>query len=366
MALKRIMTLALGLWICGHPVAADSNRKAEFKARYAEAMDLKAAAPMQSVARLRALSDDGYARATERLGYFYLKGIGVDQDTDAAIALYAQAVAAGRSKAMVSLGKAYLADGAYQDAIDTLQAAAQAGDTRAEATLAWAHATSRLGPLSDPVRGLADLRRLAQSDVRDAQLLLLAGLVKQPRSPANVDPVIDRLHERHAEGDAKAAEALLRYYRQRGHERGDLATRAALLETPGIRAKVRVEESLWLARARQPHRFWSISETLVQDAPDDVFARALVVTAKINKNAYVRILQEELRAQGYRTGRPSAYMNRPLIRSINQFCRDNGIDGACKAGPLKSSTIKAMAAKIAEDREALGKSALALGDPAGD
>lgn len=90
----------------------------------------------------------------------------------------------------------------------------------------------------------------------------------------------------------------------------------------------------------------------MQSAPPDVYARALSVAARINRNAYVRIVQKELRAQGYAVGRSSPYMNRPLIRAINRFCRDTGIVDDCRMGPLKSVTIKAVAGKLAELRQA--------------
>ncbi|MEM6955078.1 MAG: hypothetical protein AAF645_05295, partial [Myxococcota bacterium] len=65
------------------------------------------------------------------------------------------------------------------------------------------------------------------------------------------------------------------------------------------------------ASEREPGTFWTASERLVRDAPNTVFARALVVSSKINKNSFVRIVQSELRDLGYPVGKPSPYMNAP-------------------------------------------------------
>lgn len=339
-----LMTTFLGA-ASGPALAGDT-----FKQRYAAAMALQADAPDQAAAELRVLAEAGYARASERLAYASFKGLGVPRDVDAAIGYYLQAIEAGRMSARVSLGKVYLGNAQPREARDMLRQAARDGDMRAGATLAWAHASGRLGELSQKARGLATLRDLAARDQRDAQMFMLDVLARRPEIAAQSDAVINRLHERYETGDAKAAEALLRYYRMRGHPRGTLEMRAELLQAPKIRDKIRIEEGLYLARDRQPGRFWPLSEELVRTAPKDVFARALAVSARINKNAYVRIVQQELRALGYRVGRPSPYLNAPLVRAINRFCRDTGIAETCAAGPLKSQTVKAVGAMLAEKR----------------
>ncbi|MEO1733530.1 MAG: hypothetical protein AAFR45_07870 [Pseudomonadota bacterium] len=321
------------------------------KERYTEAMAHQATAPELTVAGLQALADEGYARAMDRLAYMTFKGIGTAQETDVAIALYLQAFAAGRTSSLVSLGKVYLTIGEHQSARDTLREASDAGHIKAEAVLAWAHSTGRLGPLSKPETGFDALVTLASADARDAQMYLLDAATKINRTPPNLVAVLDRLHALQDAGDSKAAEALARFYRMNDHPRGTLATRAELLNTTGIRNKVRVEEGLYLARDRQPKQFWTASEQLVESAAPDVYARGLFVAARINKNAYVRIVQKELAALGYAVGPASPYMNRPLIRSLNQFCRDHDIYESCRRGPLKSSAIKAVAVKLAEVRQ---------------
>jgi tetratricopeptide (TPR) repeat protein len=320
------------------------------KQRFAAAMTLHATDPQQSITALKTLSQEGYARASDRLGYFSLKGLGVAQDTEAAITYYKQAIANGRDASLMSLGKVYMSDGQYRQALDTLTQASEAGHLKADAVLAWAHATGRLGPLSLQATGFDRLVVLSGTGLREAEMYLLDAAVRLHRRPANLNQVLGALHSRHAAGDTKAAEALLRYYRAQRHPRGTLKMRQTLLRTEGLRDKIRVEEGLYLARDANPARFWLLSEDLVASAPADVYARALSVTARINKNAYVRILQDELRQLGYPVGRASPYMNAPLIRAVNRFCRDSGVAAACTAGPLKSATIKAVAAELATRR----------------
>ncbi|MEM1078147.1 MAG: SEL1-like repeat protein [Pseudomonadota bacterium] len=343
-----LLAISLCAGLAGGGALAETGATLKaLKARYSEAMALRTEAPVEAVAAMTALAEAGYPRAIDRLAYFHSKGQGVPQDLVRARALYAQAVAAGYDRSLIPLGKIALSLGEVELAQESLERAVAAGLEKAAPVLAWAHATERLGAGSDPARGLADLRVLAALDSRDAQVFLLAGLLKQPDAPGAKAKVLAQLETRAVDGDAKAAEGLLRYYRLRGLGSETTQTRAALLETPGIRAKIRVEEGLYLAVERQPERFWLTSEDLLRDAPNPVFARALAVTSKLNKNAYIRILQAELTALGYRTGRPSPYLNAPLIRAVNQFCRDTGITESCRLGPLKSVTIKAVAAELA-------------------
>lgn len=332
--------------------AAGANETKPPKERYRQAMHVLDSDARGAMTDLTALCSEGYARACDRAGYLTFKGIGAAQDTGAALAFYQKAIDAGRTGSLVSMGKVLLTSGAHQKAIEALTQAAAAGHEKADATLAWAHATKRLGDLSDATLGVPVLRKMAQSKQRDAELYLLDALSRAKDKRTQVDHVLDNLQARWTDGDSKAAEALLRYYRMVGHKNGTLELRAALLETPGLRDKIRVEEALYLSSVRKPGSFWTDSEQLVGGAPDEVFARALVVSAKINKNAYVRIVQKELRTLGYPVGRASPYMNRPLIRSINAFCRDAGQSAICRAGPLKSATIKAVASHLAEIRAA--------------
>ncbi|WP_147113975.1 tetratricopeptide repeat protein [Tateyamaria sp. syn59] len=345
-------TLGL-LLVCaqiGSAALAGTGAEPSHKELYAAVMLSVGAAPKEAFADLRALSDAGYARATDRLAYFHLKGIGTDADAEAAIALYQQAVEMGRNKSLVSLGKAHLSVGAFAEARETFERAAATGSDRATATLAWAHATGQLGAQSQRRDGWDTLNSLAKTDARHAQLLLLDALRREVRQSGDADWLIEQLVKRAANDDPKAAEVLLQYFWRHKNPSGTLELRQRLLSVPGIRAKVFNEEQLRLAHLTQAPRFWTVSEEMVGGLPSDQFAGAMVVTFKLNKNAYVRILQKELRHLGYSVGRKSPYMNGPLIRATRAFCKDRRIGGECRYGPLKSTTVKAVSRELARIR----------------
>ena len=133
------------------------------------------------------------------------------------------------------------------------------------------------------------------------------------------------------------------------------------MEHPAIRSKVVAEERLYLARGRRsPNASGSLSEEIVEGTEGNAYARALIATSKINKNAYVRILQEELRGIGYDPGRSSGYLTRPTIRAVNSFCRDFDLESACIHGPAKAIAIKAVSTELARVR-AMRREGISLG-----
>lgn len=320
------------------------------KVRYAQAMEVIEADREAGLAMLQVLAEAGYARAFDRLGYFYFTGRGGPQELDAAIAHYDKAIALGHRRSLLALGKTLLKRGDYVGADRVFLQAVSEGVPKAEITHAWAHATGRLGAGSRADAGLEALRRAAAAGSEDAQRFLLAALIAQPTAAAVRGEDFARIQARAAQGNTRDAEALLRYYRLRGHPSGTVSARQTLLRTPGLRAKIATEEALHLAVRTDARRFWLVSEAIVARAPTDVFARALVVTARLNRNAYLRILQSELEALGYETGRRTAYLHGDLIAAFNRFCRDQDIATRCAAGPLKSATIKVAALELARLR----------------
>lgn len=343
----RIVLWAFLASICSLAMAKDT---AGMNQRFGGAMELIETDRETGLAMLQDLADEGHARALDRFGYFYFTGKGVPQDLDASVELYGKAIASGHRRSLLSLGKVHLKRGDYAAAERVFLQAVSEGIPKADITHAWAHATGRFGAISRADAGLEVLRRAATAGSEDAQRLLLAALIAQPGAAPMPGEDFARLQARAAQGSAKDAEALLRYYRLRGHPSGTVEARQRLLHTPGLRAKIATEEALHLAVRTDAPRFWPVSEAIVARAPNDVFARALVVTARLSRNAYLRILQRELEALGYETGRRTAFLHGDLIAAINRFCRDSGVAARCAAGPLKSSTIKVIAPELAKSR----------------
>lgn len=340
-----VFTLFAVLAMSGAALSAAADDRRD---RLIAALDLSTTDPDAGFAALKALADTGYARALERLGAFHLRGTGTPRDADAAIDAYRQAVAAGYDRALVPLGRALARAGRADAALDALTRAVDADVPGAALALANAHATSALGALSRPGAGWNDLVALAGTGDTRAQITLLQAALRIGRDVPDRAAVLARLTVHADAGNGRAAETLLAYYRRTGRSpRAHLPERLRLLDHPGLRARIRAEEQLHIAAANQARQFWRVSSKIVQAQSGPAFERALVVTAQLNKNAYVFALQRELPPLGYPAGRVSGVLTRPTLNAILRFCRDRGIAPTCRQGPLKSVAVKAIAAELA-------------------
>lgn len=333
------------------PLSAYASETLTLKQRYDAAIDVVATDPEAGVQEMNLVAEEGYARAMDRMAYYYHKGIGVEVDNDRAVRLYQMAISEGREKSLISLGKTYIAIGEADAALEALDRAVSYKVSGALATRAWGHAAGGFGEKSRPDEGWQDLVALARSGDRTAELAATSLAAKGTRTLDAPDPILASLMEKSVGGDGSASEALLRYYRSVGHPEGSLERRAALLEHPNIRDKVAIDEGLYLASEAAPGRFNERAEKLVLTAGTQDFSRALEVTSKIDKNAYVRIVQMELARLGYFSGQADGLLDQSTISSINAFCRDTQITDTCVFGPVKSVAIKAVAAKLAESRD---------------
>ena len=332
------------------PVLLDAAGAPSARVRYDTAMALVDSDPAQAFEQMHALAADGDARAMDRLGHFHVGGIGTASDLNAGVAQFRRAVAHGRTRSHLPLGANLLRLGDAEGARAALEVATSADIPGASATLAWAHAAGAFGPASDEGAGWTTLTTLAQEGDRIAQLRLVALVSKTGADVMGLDAVLAALDDRALAGDIRAAETLLVYLRKRGHPARDLAWRQRLLALPGLRPKAAVEEGLHLAARTQGDRFWTVSEDIVNDAPADLYARALLTTYKINRNAYVRLLQKDLRALGYAPGRASGYLTSATINAFSEFCRDRGISSACRRGPLNWVALQAATRALAQSR----------------
>ncbi|MEO0390232.1 MAG: hypothetical protein AAF218_04750 [Pseudomonadota bacterium] len=305
--------------------------------------------PVAGVAALDDLAKRGSARAASKLAFYTLRGIGRPKDTDEAIRLYRHAVDLGSDRTLLSLAKVLASEKRYDEAADALTTA-QARDVKG-ARVAWleASALSRLGTHSDPDSAWQDLQILAQQADPIAERAALYVAWKRRAAIPNDAPVIARHRALAMDGDAKAAERLVRYLRTRTSGQGSYLTlRAELLALPGIRPAVRAEEALHVARLREASTFWQAAERIVSSVDEDSYARALFVTSRINKNAYVAILQRDLETLGYTPGEATGYLNIETLRAVYRFCDDRTIQKACVPGPAKSSTIRIVSRELAE------------------
>lgn len=300
------------------------------------------------------LAKSGNTRAQDKLAYYYRLGIGTAVNLENAAIWYKAAITNGRDYSRAPYAKLLLKQNAFADALTQLTLATKADIRGAAALLAATHHDGSFGHLSQRDKGTDDLIGLSQAgDVVAIQYLLIR-LARGNKFDMDTDRLFqdalrisrDLTHRYHA----KTAEALLAYLRQTNGKKG-LNLRAELLQTPNLRGRVWVAESLYLAIETTPATFWKASEQIVISADVNSYARALFLTSRLNKNAYVRILQKELTAYGYKPGRTSGYLTSATIRAVTKFCKDIGILNICRHGPLKSNSIKEIAKWLSNNRQ---------------
>ncbi|WP_162651276.1 sel1 repeat family protein [Lentilitoribacter sp. Alg239-R112] len=300
------------------------------------------------------LAKAGNARAQDKLANYYRLGVGTAVNTENAAAWYKAAIKNGRDYSRVPYARLLLKQNAFADALSQLTLATKADIRGAAALLAATHHDGSFGHLSQRDQGTDDLIKLSQAGDVVASLYLLQHLARGNKFDMDTDRLFqdalqisrDPTHRYHL----KTAEVLLAYLRQTNGRKG-LSIRAELLQTPNLRGRIWVAESLYFAIETTPETFWKASEKIVISADSESYTRALFLTSRLNKNAYVRILQKELTAHGYKPGRTSGYLTSATIRAITKLCKDIGILNTCRLGPLKSSSIKEIAKWLSNNRQ---------------
>jgi hypothetical protein len=300
---------------------------------------------------MTALAEGGYGRAQAKLGYYYVKGIGTaPSSTDAAI-WYQVAIAGGRDGARTSYAKLLMAEGQTQAALEQLNAGAAAGVLKARSLRAVLHYEGEFGAASDRDAARLELAALATEHDVPAMLTMLRGTLAGDAFEV-AGPQLEAALIAVARGDTdkragKAAEGLLKLWQD--HPAGGSQTlRAEMLAHPSLRTKVWADQSLRLAYdIESVDQFRQSAVHIVGQVPEAHQARAFYLVSRLDKNAFVYVLQGRLRDQGYYRGRPNGYLTHRTIQALRRFCQDAGIQDACRLGPLRSHVIKVVAAELA-------------------
>lgn len=236
-------------------------------------------------------------------------------------------------------------------ASELLQAGARDNKPGVERLFATAHIDRKFGAASDIKQGRAILERMAESgDQNAARDLVVRVNWKRLREPAP-DTAVEQVVRAGLGGDAKFAAVALVYLSSqtdRSHEA--IHKRAMLAEVSGIPDRVLSQELIRLAADMHPNQFWLEVEEILEDTQPENYAKAASTAFWINKNAWVRILQKELRALGYYQGRIDGRMTTRTIRAQNRFCRDRELWSICAAGPLRGATVRNVADAIAKGK----------------
>ncbi|MBO9478908.1 SEL1-like repeat protein [Shimia sp. R11_0] len=335
--------------------SASAAQEATPKQRYAAAEALRIGthgAPDASAAfgAMHALAQEGDARAQAKLAYYHLKGIGTEVDPEAAALWYQAAIEGGRDGARTSYAKLLMSQEQALASLAQLDIASDLGIERAQALRAAYHYQKRFGAQSDVAFGRKELTRFAQAGHVPSMQIALAAMRQGAEFDLNAAKLqaqlVDVARQDQAKAGGKAAEALLKLLQEeRGAEA--LALRAEMVAHPSIRTRVRAEQALYLAYATQSHRAFRASATeIVAGTPNPDFERALFVVSRLDKNAYVHVLQEEMRARGYAVGRTTGIFNTRTLNAVVQFCADTGIQKDCRLGPMRSKVIKVIVGEL--------------------
>ncbi len=307
-------------------------------------------------AQMRRLAEGGYGRAQARLAFYHLKGIGTEVDQEAATRWYKTAVDGGRESARTSYAKLLMTMDQRAASLEQLDLAAAQGIEKAQVLRAVYHYQQRFGAASDPALGQEELTRFAGAGDLTAMRIVLAAMYAGARFDVDAEQLLQRMVDVARTDTGKtggrAAESLLRLWR--GNRDPDvMALRAEMVAHESLRGRARAEDQLYLAReaartAAQERAFRTIARDIVQATDPASFQRAFVVVSRLDKNAYVYVLQEELKARGYEAGPTTGVFNTKTLRAVTQFCKDTEIQSVCRLGPLRGQVIKAVIAELAE------------------
>lgn len=268
-----------------------------------------------------------------------------------AVTVLEQAAQQGHHTSLLPLASALLKLGEFAAARTSLEKAVDHNVEGAQGKLYAAHASGSFGRLSEVKTAWVALLKLAQNGDRTAQLAVI-GLAESKGFPLPEDWALeDALLERASGGDGTAAAAVLRHYRLvKRFRQARIMERMALLRHPKLPTFTRLEEALHLAWDRDPAIFDKTAQKILNFGPATLFALGLQIIARINPNAYVRILQMELRKLGYHPGRISGYCYSHTRKAMARFCADHGLALAANAPPLSPLTVRSVSTALGQVR----------------
>ncbi|WP_299611567.1 hypothetical protein [uncultured Tateyamaria sp.] len=337
-----LMAAVLVLAFAGSAYAQDQ------RAKFDEIRSQEEADPSAAFTAMVALAEEDFAPATDRVGYYFRHGIGTPIGLSEARAWYARAVSAGHSWSTASLARVEIELGNEEAALHLLRTAARTNRPGTRRLLATAHIDRTLGDPSDPELGRRMLEGMAGDGDTNAARDLIARFNWNRLDGQASHAAVELVVRTGLGGDVRFAEAALVYLSRSG-DKSDrvIQTRALLADVPGMHDRILSPERIRLAADTRPDQFWQAVEEVLVNTESENYARTASTAFWINKNAWVRVLQKELSALGYYSGRINGLMTKRTIRAQNRFCKDSGLWTTCVTGPLRGSTVRTVAAEIA-------------------
>ncbi len=321
---------------------------AEQRALFLEILAREEATPGAGFDDMTRLAETGFAPALDRVAAYYRHGVGTSKDLEAARAWYLRAHRAGHPWSTASLARVELQLNRADAALTLLETGAAQKRPGTQRLLATSHIDRKFGAASDPELGRRMLEHLAKQGDRNAARDLATRINWGRLNGEMPKGALDLIIAAGLEGDVRFAEVVLIYLSRQGDQSpANVQTRAHLADVPGLRNRVLATERIRLAAVLHPDDFWRRVERSLAETQPENYARAASTAFWINKNAWVRVLQKELRATGHYRGRINSRMTAATIKAQNQFCRDRGIWNECAKGPLRGATVRAVAHAIA-------------------
>ena len=295
------------------------------------------------------------------LGDLYSHGSGVTADGAKAAQYYENALSKGDNSVRTRLGVLYR-DGTQvpanpERALELLSAAAKDGDNWAMFHLAQGHLRRQFGTASRPADG-AKMLEQAMAAGNPQAVVALSNLYMWGNGGVRRDPkrAVALLEEAADKGNAVAARNLIAIYRE---------GRARLIARDPKRASALLEKyaKLFSATSLADEKLLNegvaantaASRGVVGEAyskADPAERRRLLMSLRAgNPNAYVFLLQDQLKALGRYTGKVDGQLNSATIRAINAFCQSEQIGSACRRGPLSVDAATALANVLSADKD---------------
>ena len=296
------------------------------------------------------------ARAHFRLGEFHRRGLLERSDPAAAISNYRAAVDAGYDKALLKLAAVQIAAGAGQEALQSLNRAVELEIGGAEAELARGHYLGSFGANSNSDFGASELKRLAKQGDLDASefVLRLAEKSSCLSGGPELELVLANVEGAARSGDRGASEALARAYRKLSHCVPDSRmNHVRVVREYGsfMRPRTLVVEQVHATfDPEAPEASFPELAEIVRSTPADAYDQGILTVLGMDLNAFVYVMQSEMKAAGLFAGRTSGLMTRRTIKATMDFCREIDAYQTCKFGPLGRDAVRLIIAGLNERR----------------
>lgn len=313
-----------------------------------------AADAAQGLAMVRAEAEAANPTALLLLAELLLSGDVGPLDSSGAIAALEQAAAAGRPEALLRLGELYR-DGIAAPANSArayayLAEAAAAGHDFARYLLGRGLTEGRFDRPGAQAEGLAMLEEALAAGVEEAAIGIANAHLYGYGLPQDPDAAITLLESEADAGNLAAAGRLLSLFRD-GSRDGDVvlvapdAARAqaylAMIAPSLGRGDMLVETLLMQAAGVRDGNYAALAERIGELSPDEQgsLLRNLVSVAP---NAFVYLLQGQLRSIGLYAGSQHGLLDQPTIAAMLRYCDSKMVGEICRRGPLTSQSAQVL------------------------